>query len=114
MADVAADGFMVWMAHHENEKRRGKVQTLIYIMREIGRLLIAIVIIFGFSGPLVSCPGYEPDTNIACTTDESITSKNDEYDETSPNNGWCHAVCDAATFSFGMTIPQFVWVCFTL
>ena len=44
MSDVAADGFMVWMAHHEKEERRGKIQTLIYIMREIGRLVISIVI----------------------------------------------------------------------
>lgn len=44
MADVCADGFMVWMAHHESEARRGKIQTLIYIMREIGRLIISIVI----------------------------------------------------------------------
>lgn len=44
MADVAADGFMVWMAHHESVERRGKIQTLIYIMRELGRLVISIVI----------------------------------------------------------------------
>lgn len=46
MADVAADGFMVWMAHNESVERRGNIQTLIYIMREIGRLIISIVIIF--------------------------------------------------------------------
>jgi BT1 family len=37
MADVAADGFMVWMAHHESLPRRGKIQSLIYIMRAFGQ-----------------------------------------------------------------------------
>lgn len=108
MADVAADGFMVWMAHHEVIERRGKIQTLIYIMREIGRLLISIVIIFGFSGPETACPGYEADAIVPCTTDESVTSRNDQF-ESNPDD-WCHAVCDAAEFPFGLTIPQFVWI----
>jgi len=52
MADVAADGFMTFMAHHESQNRRGKIQTLIYLMRSIGRILINLVIIFAFSGPM--------------------------------------------------------------
>lgn len=96
------------MAHHESIERRGKIQTLIYIMREIGRLLISIVIIFGFSGPETACPGYEADPNVPCTTDESVTSRNDQF-ESNPDD-WCHVVCDAADFPFGLTIPQFVWI----
>lgn len=96
------------MAHHEAIERRGKIQTLIYIMREIGRLLISIVIIFGFSGPETACPGYEADPNVPCTTDESVTSRNDQF-ESNPDD-WCHVVCDAADFPFGLTIPQFVWI----
>jgi len=34
-ADVAADGYMVWMAHHEATNRRGKIQSLIYIVRSV-------------------------------------------------------------------------------
>ena len=45
-ADVAADGFMVWIAHRESDSKRGRIQTLIYIVREIGRISINIVIIF--------------------------------------------------------------------
>lgn len=101
---------MVWMAHREEQHRRGRIQTLIYIMREIGRVLIAIVIIFGFSGPEVNCPGYEADPNVPCTTDESIAVRNDQYDEMNPDNEWCHEVCNAADFMFGLTIPQFVWI----
>lgn len=99
---------MVWMAHHETIERRGKIQTLIYIMREIGRFLISIVIILGFSGPETACPGYESDLNAPCTTDESVTSRNDQF-ESNPDD-WCHVVCDAADFPFGLTIPQFVWI----
>lgn len=54
MANVASDGMMVFMAHHEAEKRRGKIQTLIYLMRSIARIFISLVIIFAFSGPMVS------------------------------------------------------------
>lgn len=110
MSDVAADGFMVWMAHHEKEERRGKIQTLIYIMREIGRLVISIVIIFGFSGPHVNCPGYEPDLSIPCTSDKSVASRNDVYMENPDSVDWCYSVCDKADFSFGLTIPQYVWI----
>ena len=110
MADVAADGFMVWMAHHETERRRGKIQTLIYIMREIGRLCIAIVIIFGFSGPQVSCPGYQEDEKIPCTTDESVASRNDVYQADPGSDDWCHQICDQAVFPFGISIPQFIWI----
>ena len=98
------------MAHHEEEHRRGRIQTLIYIMREIGRLLMALVIIFGFSGPGVSCPGYEADPSVPCTTDESVAVRNDLYDEANLDNGWCYEMCDAAHFKFGLTIPQFVWI----
>lgn len=107
-ADVAADGFMVWMAHHEPEKRRGKIQSLIYIMRSIGRILINVVIIFAFSGPSVNCPGYEEDPNVPCTEDESIKSRNplsEEYPDT-----WCYQICPKSDFNFGLTIPQFAWI----
>ncbi len=108
MADVAADGYVVWMAHREPVKKRGGVQTLIYTMREAGRIIINIVIIFGFSGPSVNCPGYESDPNVPCTTDESVVSRNElsaEYPDT-----WCYMKCSAATFDFGLTIPQYVWI----
>jgi len=50
-ADVAADGMMVWMANKESTKRRGKIQSLIYIVRSVGRIFMSLVIIFAFSGP---------------------------------------------------------------
>jgi len=74
-ADVAADGYMVWMAHHEPPKRRGKIQSLIYIVRSVGRVIMSIIIIFAFSGPAVSCPGYESDPDVPCTTDESVAER---------------------------------------
>ena len=45
MADVAADGYMVWMAHRESDHKKGRIQTLIYIIREIGRISINIVVL---------------------------------------------------------------------
>ncbi|KAL7529734.1 hypothetical protein ACHAWF_008284 [Thalassiosira exigua] len=109
-ADVAADGFMVWMAHRESEGKRGRIQTLIYAMREVGRLAITIILIFGFSGPNVSCPGYEADPTVPCTTDESVASRNDVYVANPDSVDWCHQVCEEAIFSFGLTIPQLAWI----
>jgi len=86
----------------------GKIQSLIYIMRNIGRLLINIVIIFAFSGPDVSCPGYEPDSSIPCTEDESVAARNELYEE-QPDT-WCYEVCPSADFRFGLTVSQFAWI----
>jgi MFS family permease len=107
-ADVAADGMMVWMAHHETTARRGKIQSLIYIFRNFGRIFINLVIIFAFSGPAVNCPGYEKDRDVPCTTDESVVIRNDLADEL-PDT-WCYQQCDGAQFAFGLTIPQFAWL----
>lgn len=107
-ADVAADGYMVWMAHHEPTKRRGKIQALIYIMRSIGRIAINLVIIFAFSGPAVNCPGFQKDETIPCTTEEAITSRNELFEE--DPEGWCYQVCPSADFSFGLSVPQFAWI----
>jgi hypothetical protein len=98
----------VWVAHHEPDKRRGSIQALIYIIREIGRICINIVIILGFSGPEVNCPGYQRDPTIACTTDESVTSRSSVFEE-NPDD-WCYMQCPKAQFSFGLTIPQYVWI----
>lgn len=115
-ADVAADGFMVWMAHHESEKRRGKIQSLIYIMRSIGRIFINLVIIFAFSGPSVNCPGYQEDRNVPCTTDEAVTARNHlfaDYADSDKELLWCYDKCDDADFAFGMTVSccSFVLCC---
>ena len=107
-ADVAADGFMVWVAHQESESKRGRIQTLIYIVREIGRICVNVIIILGFSGPNVNCPGYQQDPSIPCTTDETIASRNDLFED-NPDD-WCQLQCGAAQFSFGLTIPQYVWI----
>lgn len=108
MADVAADGYMVWMAHREPVNKRGGIQTLIYTMRELGRICINIVIIFAFSGPGVTCPGYEIDPNVPCTNDQSVMDRNNLSEEYPEN--WCHMKCSNATFDFGLTIPQYVWI----
>merc|ERR1740139_424743 len=98
LASAAADGVMVWMAHREPLGKRGGVQSLIYIMREIGRLTINIMLLVGFSGPNISCAGYEPDPNIACTQDTTISNRNELF-VVDPVD-WCHQQCAAATFSF--------------
>jgi len=108
MADVAADGFMVWLAHREPINERGRWQTLVYMSNNFGQILINIVILLSFSGPEVNCPGYERNENIPCTNDERIMSRSqftDDYPET-----WCHMVCSGANFDFGLTIPEFSYL----
>jgi len=107
-ADVAADGMMVWVAHQESDNKRGRIQTLIYIIREVGRICINVVVLLGFSGPQANCPGYEADSNVPCTTDESVTSRNDLF-ESNPDD-WCYMTCSQAQFDFGLTIPQYAWI----
>ena len=36
-ADVASDGFMVWVAHREPIKKRGKMQMLVYSVYNLGQ-----------------------------------------------------------------------------
>ena len=62
------------------------------------------------SGPKANCPGYEPDANVACTTDTSISSRNSEFAK-NPTD-WCHMQCDSAMLDFGVTINQFYWILF--
>jgi len=50
-ADVASDGFMVWIAHREPIEKRGKMQTLVYSMNKLGQIAINLIILLGFSGP---------------------------------------------------------------
>ena len=58
----------------------------------------------------MNCPGYEPDLSIPCTSDKSVASRNDVYMENPDSVDWCYSVCDKADFSFGLTIPQYVWI----
>ncbi len=105
MADVSADGFMVWMAHREPVNERGKTQTLVYSINTIGQIVINIVVLLGFSGPEMNCPGYQSDPNIPCTSNEHTLTRN-QLSLVDPEN-WCHQMCDNAVFDFNITIPQF-------
>jgi len=57
IADTAASGFLTWISHKEPEGRKGQAQTLMYILKESGRLISNIVVLIGFSGP-INCDGY--------------------------------------------------------
>lgn len=105
MADVAADGFMVWIAHREPMHKRGRMQTLIYATSSFGQIVVNLVILFGFSGPETNCPGYESDPNVPCTTDPTVMARS-EFASEYPNE-WCHVKCSNATFDFDLTIPHF-------
>jgi len=108
MADVSADGFMVWIAHREPINQRGRMQTLIYATNTVGQILINILILIGFSGPQTNCPGYEPDPTIPCTQDSRIVLRND-LSSAFPNE-WCHLKCHNATFSWDLSIPAFALI----
>eukprot|EP00568_Trieres_chinensis_P014751 CAMPEP_0183324132 /NCGR_PEP_ID=MMETSP0160_2-20130417/76228_1 /TAXON_ID=2839 ORGANISM="Odontella Sinensis, Strain Grunow 1884" /NCGR_SAMPLE_ID=MMETSP0160_2 /ASSEMBLY_ACC=CAM_ASM_000250 /LENGTH=457 /DNA_ID=CAMNT_0025491653 /DNA_START=104 /DNA_END=1480 /DNA_ORIENTATION=- len=108
MADVAADGFMVYMAHREPINERGKTQTLVYATSKVGQIFINLVILLGFSGPQTNCPGFEEDTNVPCTTNPNIIARSEfvaEYPGT-----WCYMKCSNATLDWDISIPQFVWI----
>ena len=108
MADVSADGFMVWIAHREPMKKRGNMQTLVYSASKLGEIFINIVILFGFSGPKTNCPGYEEDPNIPCTTDPKMVSRS-ELAALYPDL-WCHMKCPRATMDWDLSIPHFAWI----
>jgi hypothetical protein len=104
-ADVAADGFMVWIAHREPIEKRGKMQTLVYSMNKLGQIAINVLILFGFSGPEMNCVGYEPDPGVPCSTNIYVTKRVDT--ELLRNNpyGWCYEKCEQATFDWDLSIP---------
>lgn len=106
-ADVAADGFMVWIAHREPIEKRGKMQTLVYSMNKLGQIAINVLILFGFSGPMMNCPGFEPNPNAACTYNQAVLNRVDKKLLASNPYGWCHELCSGATFGFDITIPEF-------
>jgi hypothetical protein len=104
-ADVAADGFMVWIAHRERIEKRGKMQTLVYSMSKLGQICINILILMGFSGPQINCAGFESNQSVPCTTNSYVTTRVDpELYQSSPN-GWCYHKCDQATFDWDLSIP---------
>ena len=85
MADVSADGFMVWIAHREPTHKRGRMQTLVYAVNSFGQIVVNLVILFGFSGPSVNCPGYQTDDTIPCTNDINVMARSqfaEEFPET--------------------------------
>ena len=114
-ADVAADGFMVWVAHREPIEKRGKMQTLVYSVNKLGQIAINVLILFGFSGPKMNCVGYQPDPAIPCTSKIQITKRVDmDLYQRNPN-GWCYEKCHQATFDWDLSIPEFaISICFVI
>mmetsp|Transcript_27271 Transcript_27271/g.55681 ORF Transcript_27271/g.55681 Transcript_27271/m.55681 type:complete len:693 (-) Transcript_27271:288-2366(-) len=115
MADVAADGFMVWVAHREPIEKRGKMQTLVYSMNKLGQIAINILILLGFSGPLMNCAGYEPDPRVPCTDSPQVIKRVEKHLlEASPTE-WCYEMCHASTFDWDLSIPEFALsICFVI
>lgn len=114
-ADVAADGFMVWVAHREPIEKRGTMQILVYSFSKLGQIFINLIILFGFSGPETNCPGFEPDPSVSCSADIRVTMRVDpELYQSNPYN-WCYEKCHQATFSWDMSITQFALsMCFVI
>jgi hypothetical protein len=109
-ADVAADGFMVWIAHREKIEKRGKMQTLVYSMSKLGQICINVLILFGFSGPQMNCAGYESDGNFPCTTNPYVIARVDpELYQSSPD-GWCYKKCHQATFDWNLSISYVIMI----
>lgn len=104
-ADVASDGFMVWVAHREPIEKRGKMQTLVYSMNKLGQITINVLILLGFSGPEMNCPGFEPDPTVPCTTNIYVTKRVDHELYQNDPYGWCYEKCHQATFDWDLSIP---------
>eukprot|EP00986_Skeletonema_menzelii_P008289 scaffold3437_cov145-Skeletonema_menzelii.AAC.21 len=114
-ADVASDGFMVWIAHREPIEKRGKMQTLVYSVNKLGQIVVNLLILIGFSGPEMNCPGYQPDPSIPCTNNIYIIKRVDP--ELYANNpySWCYEMCKDATFEWDLSIPEFaISICFVI
>lgn len=106
---------MVWVAHREPIEKRGKIQTLVYSMNKLGQIVINMLILVGFSGPMMNCPGFEPDPTISCTNNQAVLNRVDADLLASNPYGWCHEVCSGATFDFDITIPEFAMsICFVI
>ena len=114
IAATAMDGFNSWSTQHELKKQRGSMYTFNYQFQQSGYLFLNIITLLTLSGPQANCPGYK-ETGL-CTTDVAVTSRNSAYNETSSpsETPWCHEQCDAATFSFGLTVPHFYYIAFGL
>ncbi|KAL7535824.1 hypothetical protein ACHAWF_005306 [Thalassiosira exigua] len=114
-ADVAADGFMVWVAHCEPIEKRGKMQTLVHSMNKLGQITINVIILLGFSGPEMNCPGFEPDPSVPCSTSIYVTKRVDQELYQSNPNTWCYERCRQATFDWDLSIPEFALsICFVI
>lgn len=106
---------MVWVAHREPIEKRGKMQTLVYSMNKLGQIVINVLILFGFSGPMMNCPGYEPDPSVPCSNNQSVLNRVDKDLLASEPYSWCHELCSGATFDFDLEIPEFALsICFVI
>jgi hypothetical protein len=91
------------------------MQTLVYSMNKLGQIVINVLILVGFSGPMMNCPGYQPDPNIPCTNNQAVLNRVDPDLLSSNQYGWCHEICSGATFDFDITIPEFALsICFVI
>ena len=84
---------------------RGKMQTLVYSVNKLGQIFINIIILFGFSGPMMNCVGYELNPDVPCSTNIAITKRVDPDLYQSNPNGWCYEKCHQATFDWDLSIP---------
>ena len=114
-ADVASDGFMVWIAHREPIEKRGKMQTLVYSMNKLGQIAINLIILFGFSGPEMNCPGFESDLQVPCTQNIYVVKRVDQELYLNNPYSWCYQMCNDATFEWDLSIPEFaISICFVI
>mmetsp|Transcript_2587 Transcript_2587/g.3934 ORF Transcript_2587/g.3934 Transcript_2587/m.3934 type:complete len:687 (-) Transcript_2587:17-2077(-) len=114
-ADVASDGFMVWIAHREPIEKRGKMQTFVYSVSKLGQIVVNLLILVGFSGPEMNCPGYQPDPTIPCSNNIYVIKRVDPDLYANNPYSWCYEMCDDATFEFDLSIPEFaISICFVI
>ena len=81
------------------------MQTLVYSVNKLGQIFINIIILFGFSGPMMNCVGYEPNPDVPCSTNIAVTKRVDPDLYQSNPNGWCYEMCHQATFEWDLSIP---------
>jgi hypothetical protein len=84
-------------------------------MNKLGQIAINLIILVGFSGPEMNCPGYEPDPQVPCTNNIYVIKRVDYELYVNNPYSWCYEICNDATFEWDLSVPEFaISICFVI
>ena len=91
------------MTKRERPENKGYFQSVMIQAKTVGTFITQFVIMICFSGPLYTCPGYEKDPSVPCSTEQHILNQN-PLSKNDPDN-WCYE-CPTAWFTFDGSLRQ--------